>query len=65
MRRITPHFALLPTLLHLVPASTMSQEVPKRPVATYSIVARDAATGELGGDGPVTLVLGGAHRSLG
>ena len=48
MRRITLLLALLSTLLHLVPTSTMSQETPKRPVATYSIVARDAATGELG-----------------
>jgi len=38
---------LLPFLLAL-PAGAVERPAPLRPVATYSIVARDAATGELG-----------------
>lgn len=38
--------ALLPLLL--APAALAQPEVPRRPVATYSIVARDSLTGQLG-----------------
>ena len=35
-------------LLALVPVPTAAQQPPRRPVATYSIVARDSATGQIG-----------------
>jgi uncharacterized Ntn-hydrolase superfamily protein len=40
--------ALLIATLLLVPVTAVAQGMPRRPVATYSIVARDSATGEMG-----------------
>ena len=45
-RRILPAIVFLAT--SLAPAATPSVPTPSMPVATYSIVARDPATGELG-----------------
>lgn len=48
MRRIARSLWILPALSVPLSAGAPVERVPARPVSTYSIVARDAATGELG-----------------